>query len=627
MTLLFLASDIGGERLVLDLLVVLATAAIVALAMQRLRMAVVPAYLIAGILVGPYALGFVRSPENLRAISDLATILLMFGIGMQLHVSALKGNALALVGAGVGSTLLSTLFMWPAGRAFGLSSPGALAMAMALSVSSTAVVLRLLADRRELATPRGRLSLAILVIQDLMVLAMLALMPLLAQWAAGGAGGATGHLPSAAQAAAGADEETWIDFLAGAGLKIGGVAALIVFGKAVLPRLLAEAARGKATEVLMIVSLAAAIGAAVVTQAIGFSPELGAFLAGFLLSATPFRFQLSGQIGPLRDLFMAVFFTAVGMTLDPQVALDSWWIVLVGCGAMLALKAVAIGTTCWTVGATAPASASVGAYLAQAGEFSLVILAIAASQRIIGERQSAVAIAVVVLSLVATPGLVALGRQVAPRVCRFAPAPWLRRSKLRDESQPTDDEHAGDEPAGEAGAGGGGGAEGAPRRPARRKRVIVAGFGPVGRAVAEKLSEAGVDYTIVELNPSTVRTQGGLGRSIVFGDIASPEVLESAGLRHADAIVLTIPDEDAVLRACQTIRRLAPQIFIAARTDFLSRGMLARGLGADYVIADEIASAEAMRVAVLDRLGYLVEKTEDQAKRASVSLRSTRFRK
>ncbi len=181
-------------------------------------------------------------------------------------------------------------------------------------------------------------------------------------------------------------------FFADAGARVGGVAVLVVLGRLVLPRLLRESLRGRSLEVMLTIGVAAALGAAVITQAIGFSLEMGAFLAGFVLAGTPFRHQLSSQIGPLRDLFIAVFFATLGMRLDLGTVID-WWLVIVGGVLVLAaLKATLISGVCWASGATAGIAVAVGLSLAQAGEFSLILLGAAHDQRIITDDVLAITI-------------------------------------------------------------------------------------------------------------------------------------------------------------------------------------------------------------------------------------------
>ncbi len=586
----------AGGRFAISLLILLATAGLVATLGRRLRVGTIAGYLIAGTLIGPHALGLVQQSENTDAIGHLATILLMFTIGLHLDLSGLRGGLVPTLAVGTVSTVLVSLVGWPIAMALGASPAGALAIAMALSMSSTAVVLRVLEQRRELRGLRGRLIFGVLIVQDMLALAFMAVLPLLAAW---------GGSPAPGAAEAGPPDGANLLMAARA---IAGIVALIVLGRLVFPRLLQEAARGASSEVLLVVSAALALGAAVFTGWLGFSPELGAFLAGFLLAGTPFRYQLAGQLAPLRDLFLAVFFTAVGLQLRLGAVAQDWWLVLLGVAVVLTVKSLLVGATAWAAGATGAVAVHTGVALAQGGEFSLVILRQAGPEGngILGESAFALAVAVVVVSLMITPGLLIAARWLSERTGRIRPAPWIRASALRGDGpgvklaepiarpEPLPDQESSESGASPAGA---------PAATAHaRGRAIVAGFGPVGRAVADVLERRGIALTIIELNPRTVRRQAGLGRRMVYGDASNTEVLESAGLTEADAVILTMPDEEATLQACRVIRGLRPDIFIAARANVLSKALQAMQLGADHVVVEEMAAAEAMAAQVLHKI-------------------------
>ena len=558
--------------IITDLVVILVSAAAVAVVMQRMRLAAIPAYLIAGAVVGPRALGLVPSPEGLGAISHLAIILLLFGIGLELHLSVLKHRLARMIVAGFGSCLLCILVGWPIAIRFGLAPPAALAVAMALALSSTAVVLRIITERRELRRMRGRLALSILVIQDMIVLAMLATIPVLAAWTDSNVNAAASPTDSLA------DGDASVHFVVAAILRITGVVVLIVVGRVILPPILRESSKGRSLEVMTLVGVAAALLAAVIARGIGFSLEMGAFLAGFMLAGTPFRHQLSGQIGPLRDIFIAVFFTTLGMKLDPSIVAEWWWVILTGCAVMMVVKAALISGVCYSLGTTASIAIAVGFSLAQAGEFSLIVLDTAHGQGIIDNATTATAIAIVVISLILTPALVELGGRLARVASKIGAAPWVTSSKLRDRG------HERSEPA------------------TVTKHVIIAGYGPIGRLIAEELERAGIDCTVVELNPATVQEQSRKGRRVIFGDVGNLEVLESADIGNALALVLTIPDEEAVLHTCAVVRRRAPDIFIAARTRVVNKRAGLMEVGADSVTVDETSAATEMLRAVMARI-------------------------
>ena len=567
-TLLATASDTDWA-IITDLVVILVSAAVVAMVMQRIRMAAIPAYLIAGAFIGPRALGLVPSHEGLGAISHLAIILLLFGIGLELHLSVLRHRLARMIFTGLGSCLLSVAVGWPIAIWFGLAPPAALVVSMALALSSTALVMRIITDRRELRLMRGRLTLSILVIQDMLALGMLAAIPALAAWAG------SDVKPAADTDVPLTGDGGTLQYVVDIILQIAGVAVLIFLSRVILPRFLRESLKGESLEVMTLTGVAAALLVAVVAQLIGFSLEMGAFLAGFMLAGTPFRHQLSGQIGPLRDIFIAVFFTTLGMKLDPSILAQWWWVILAGGALMIVLKVALISGACWALGTTASIAVAVGFSLAQAGEFSLIVLGAAHGQGVIDDTTMATVIAIVVISLILTPVLVELGGRLARAASTIGTAPWVKSSPLRDpgHTRPQPSSHA--------------------------KHVIIAGYGPIGRLIAEELERAGINYTIVELNPATVQEQSRRGKSVIFGDVRNLEVLESAGIRSAHALVLTIPDEEAVLRTCAVARRRAPDIFIAARTRVVSKRSGLMEIGADSVTVDETSAATEMLRAVM----------------------------
>lgn len=581
MPVLTLASG-AAPRLILDLLVILAAAAVVAALFRRAKLQTITGFVVAGAIVGPNAWGLVRQPESVDQISALATMLLMFGIGLQLDMQHMRRGMVSITTIGVVSTLAVALVLWGGAVVLGLPAPAGLAVALAFSISSTAVLIRALLERREFNQQHGRITLGVSLVQDLASVAILSLMPALAHWA-----GARAHAAGPAPAPHG------MDGVADAFIGLGAVALFIVAGRLALPRLVHAVARlggdsgsrgggsgsGAASELVLVLSAAIAVGAAIASGALGLSPELGAFVAGFLLGSTPYRHQLVGQFAPLRDLLMAVFFTAVGLKVNPAGILDHWPVLAAAMVGVIAVKAAIIGATAWSLGASPRVAAVSGVYLANAGEFSFVVLAAAVAQGVLGPQGEGNAIAVVILTLIINPAMLGPSHRWADRLLGARAAPWIKGRGLARHADPEPAEHR---------------VEG--------KRVIIAGFGPVGRHMADRFKRMGTLVTIIDLNPRTVNRQNTLGRDVIFGDVTSREVLESAGLTAADALILTIPDEDATIRACATARSMNPRLFIAARASYLSRGLAARQAGADHVTVEELATAEVMERQVVEAL-------------------------
>lgn len=563
----------GSSVVALDLLVILALATTVATIFKRLKFDSIPGFLIAGAIAGPKALGLVQSVDSVTQISGLATILLMFTIGLHLDVSMVRRGMVHILGIGTVSTLAVILVFWPLAMLLGLNAPAALVVAMGISMSSTAIFVRIVSARRETASSHGRVGLGIAIVQDIAAVIALALIPPIAKWAGAPSLGIipdpeapSGSLPS------------WFEFVARGFLGLGGVGAMILLGKYLLPRVIREVTKVGSAELLLVMSGAVALGAAIGTAALGFSPEMGAFLAGLLLAATPYRYQLSGQLNPIRDLLMVVFFTTVGLSLDPNVLWSHWLEILVGLVAVFSIKTVVIALCSWLGGMSAPGGFLAGVYLGNAGEFTLVVLAAGTAAGVLNADQQGTIIAIVIACLIVSPSMMAPAHRWALAFKNWRTSPLVQTAELKD--APRHDEH----------------------QEAHKRHIILAGFGPVARALADRFDIRKIHYTVIEMNPTTVAKQTTIGRAVVFGDVTNREVLESAGIHHAEGIILTVPDDETVLRACQTIREIAPEVFIAARTSYLSQAFRASQLGADHVTVEEIATAVAMEREVMAKL-------------------------
>lgn len=552
----------GGDLgIVLDLLILLGAAAFAMLVLGRLGISAIPAMILTGAVIGPKALGLVPDPEALSSIAHLAIVMLLFGVGLELHLDALHPGALRLLGAGIGSVLGTTLLLWPLANLLAGNTYVALAMAMAFSLSSTAAVLKFLAARRELTQPSGRLGLAILVVQDIAVIGMIAMVPVLAGWAD----------VTPAEVIAVAEKPAML-------LRIGGVAALLIAGRFILPPVLREALRIGGTEMLFLVGMAFAFGAAAACAALGFSVELGAFLAGFLLADTPFQDELSAQVAPVRDLFLAVFFTSLGMRVDLATAVQVWPLLLACLAVLLLVKGLATSIACWTAGAHASTALVVGAYLAHGGEFSLVFLDQVRAYGLIDETMHSTLIVLVVGGLLLLPVLGALARRAAPALAGAPLAPRPGQTQLTRPYEPA---------AADSGP---------------INKVIVAGWGPVGQAVADGLTKAGVTVSVVDWNARSVEALRKEGRRAVLGDVRRESVLRSAGLMQARGLVLTVPDGDVAERATALARRLRPDLWIAARFPFVASKTRVDAAGADLAVSDEDAVAGHLAACVLEAL-------------------------
>ena len=548
-----------------NLSILFVSVGITAIGGQRLKIPLIPAYMICGIIVGPHVLGLISSADTFEQVSRIAVLLLLFGVGLELHVSALGKDLLRMVSAALLSCLLIAAVTWPIGYFFGLNPAQSIAVGLIFSLSSTAVALRYLGEKRELFSAHGRWTLAILVTQDLLVIFILAVLPMILSWHA--------VLSDAPEFS----NYTSFDISDNISQLIKTLLMLIAFtvaSKLLLPRILRESLRNRSLELMMIVGISIALSAAWITHTIGLSEEMGAFFVGFLLADSPFRHQLTNQIAPLRDIFMALFFITIGMNLDVPIVISAFGAVTAVVVITIAMKFLAIAFSTWLFGATAGLSLCVAAFLAHAGEFSLVLLATIHSQNILNENQFSLLIASVIVSIILTPFLFRLSRKLHKLGVHFPNAPWVARDL--DDRQENASHNS------------------------LPNQVIIVGFGPIGQSAMKALSQANVAHSVVELNPSTVEQHAKLNCHMVFGDAGHPAVLELAGIETAQLLLITIPDADRASLIAATARSMSPNLTITSRCPLQAKVQKLKDAGVDHIIVDEL-SAATLFIQVIER--------------------------
>jgi CPA2 family monovalent cation:H+ antiporter-2 len=508
--------------------------------LERLRQSAIVGYLLAGALVGPGALGLVSQPKLVQSLSELGIALLLFTIGLEFSARRLVSlGRLAIVGGIMQILATAAVF---GGLAWAAGSPprAALTLGLLAAPSSTATVLRLLTDRTDLDTPRGRGAMGILLLQDL------ALVPMVLAVTALGRG------------ASGQGMMTEIGVAAGFFLLL--AVLFYATSRFVLPRALREAGRTRSREILVLFAVVLALGAMWVAHALEVSPALGAFIAGMLLAESPFATQLRSNIGTLRVLFVTLFFASVGMLADIAWIRQHWLLVTLAVVHIVLLKAAIVWGIARALGQTHRHAVAMGFYLAQIGEFSLMLAAVALAAGAIDAEGYQLVISACILSLMVTPMLVAL----APRAGAAGESLFIRAGLASPAEQVA-----------------------ATRRAALSGHVIVVGYGPAGRSVVEAVQAIGVPVLILELNQQTVREAQAAGLTAHLGDACRDEVLEHAGLASASALVITAPDYDATLAAIRHAVALAPHVPVIVRARYHRFARDFSEAGASFVIDEE----------------------------------------
>lgn len=551
-----------------ELVVIVALSVVVTLLVGRLRMPAVAGLLLAGALAGPSGFGLVQSMETVESIAEIGVVLLLFTIGLELPLERLRPILRQIVVGGalqVGLTIAATVAV---AAAFGEPVRRGVFWGFLLALSSTAIVLRALTERREVEAPHGRFIVGVLLFQDLAVVPMMLVVPILA------VGGAVGGGVDAGVDGAAADTVGALGRAIFEALLV--VAAVVVAARAVVPWLLRHVDANRSREVFLLAVLALCIGTAWLTAHLGLSLALGAFLGGVIVADTRYAHRALGDMIPLRDAFVSVFFASMGMLFDPAVLVEA----PVATGAFFAAFVLGKGVLA-TLAALAmrfPPRAAwlAGAGLAQFGELGFVLARVGAKQGVVDEVTLRPALAAGILSMFVTPLLVRAAPHI--RAGERLLAPLARLLGARSIAEATVETHhlAG--------------------------HVVIVGYGLGGRQLARALNASGIPHVVLELNEATVRAARKAGEPVFYADATSTEALAHAHVERARAVVLLVNDGLAAERIVTAVRDRAPGVPVLLRARWLAdRDRLLR-LGADDVVAEEVEGGLEVLARVLRRL-------------------------
>jgi len=512
--------------------------------------------LFTGILAGPHGLGLVSQVTAVEHLAEIGVVSLLFTIGLEFPLkSLLEIKFMALVGGGIQVGLTIILAALLAG-ALGLPFNQAIFCGFLVSLSSTAIVLKILQEKMETESPHGRLIISILLFQDIIVVPMMLIVPILA-----GTGQDVGWALSLLLAKA-----------------IALVALTIVTAKWIIPAILYQLARPRAREPFILGIVFVALGVAWLTARLGLSLALGAFLAGLIVSESEYAHRALGNIIPFRDLFTSFFFVSIGMLFDLRFGLNNWALLLGVALLVVALKSLTAGAAASVLGMPLRTSVLTGLALAQIGEFSFVLAEPGMRLGLLEPHVYQLALGVTVVTMIATPLFIAGGDRAAVAALTL-PVPERMKTGFR--------------PVPQFG-----------REPGLSNHLVIVGFGLNGRNLARAASTAGIPRIIVELNPDTVRKEQAAGEFIISGDASHEAVLQHAGIKQARVMVIVISDPVATRRIIDSARRLNPTLHIVARTRFVTEMEPLYELGADEVIPEDYEASIEVLVRVLNR--YLI---------------------
>jgi CPA2 family monovalent cation:H+ antiporter-2 len=535
----------------LELTLLYLVAAVAGVVLCRLsRLPPILGYLAVGTLIGPHAMAV--SGGDAAGVSHLAEfgiVFLMFVIGLEFNLPKLRSMKKLVFGLGlsqvvltilaalVGHALLAWAIALAGRRGLGLDWQGAIALGGALAMSSTAIVVKLMADRLELESDYGRRVMGVLLFQDLAVVPLLVLIPAL-----------------------GSSPEVLLDALAVALVKAGALlAVLLVGGKWVMRWWLTLVVRRKSEELFVLNLLLVTLGLAWLTELAGLSLALGAFVAGMLIAETEFKHQVETDIRPFHDVLLGLFFMTVGMKLDAAAVLDHWALVLAMTVLPVLFKFGLVTALARLWGAAPGTAIRTGLYLAQAGEFGFVLLALATEHQLLPASLQSPVLASMVLSMLLTPIVFMYSNQI---VMRLASSDWLLQSVAMTTI--------------------------ARRTISIESHVIICGFGRSGQNLARLLELEKIPYFALDLDPDRVRQATAAGQNVAYGDAARLQSLAAAGMTRASALVISYQDTPSALRILNIVRTHAPKLPVIVRTIDDSDIERLRSAGATEVVPEAI---------------------------------------
>ncbi|MCK6432883.1 MAG: cation:proton antiporter [Aquabacterium sp.] len=548
----------------LELVLLYLVAAVAGVVIFRLlRLPPMLGYLSVGVVIGPNALALARDSAGVHYLAEFGVVFLMFVIGLEFNLPKLRSMrtlvfglglsqvSLTILGAVVGNVALALAFGWM-GVQWELGWTGAVTLGAAMAMSSTAIVVKLMAERLELESEHGKRVIGVLLFQDLAVVPLLVLIPALGESA-----------------------EQLTRAVGFALLKAGVLLALLLLGgQRAMRAWLTLVARRKSEELFVLNLLLVTLGLAWLTEQAGLSMALGAFVAGMLVAETEYKHQVETDIRPFHDVLLGLFFITIGMRLDWRPLVDHWLLVLLLTLAPVVAKAILVTALAYLFRAPLGTAMRTGLYLAQAGEFGFVLLTLGAERGLISAQWTSPVLASMVLSMLATPFIVMNANRI---IMRLYTGEWMLQSVQLTSIA---------------------------RKSIRTEaHVIICGYGRSGQNLARLLEQEHIPYMALDLDPDRVRQAAAAGQSVVFGDAARLPALMAAGLARASAVVVSYHDTPSALKILALVREHAPSVPVIVRTIDDTDLEKLRAAGATEVVPEAIEGSLMMAAQTLALVG------------------------
>ncbi|MFC7377030.1 monovalent cation:proton antiporter-2 (CPA2) family protein [Brevundimonas sp. GCM10030266] len=525
--------------------------------LRRLQLGSVLGYLAAGLAIGPFGVGLFTEPETILHVAEFGVVIFLFIIGLEMRPSRLWSLRKDIFGLGAAQVFGAGLLLTFTGMAAGLTAPVSFIASMGFVLSSTAVIMQMLDERGEMATPRGSRAISILLLEDLAIVPLLAVVAVMASvMGLAGEGG----------------PPLWRTLL----LAVGAVGIVLVAGKFLMNPVFRILARYGGREVMTAAALLVVVGAAWLMDLGGLSMAMGAFLAGVLLSESTFRHQLEADVEPFRAILLGLFFLSVGMSLDLSVVFAEWRVVVGGVIAFMAVKAVAIYGVARLFRASEREAVERAVLFAQGGEFAFVLYGAALATGVFDARIAAIASAVVILSMMLTPVTTIV-------VSKLMPPETLNPEE----------------------------ADGVDAAKNLRERVLIIGFGRFAQVVAQPLLARDVDVSIIDMDVEMIQAAGNFGFKVYYGDGTRLDVLRASGAEKAETILVCVDKQEDADKIVELVKAEFPLTKLFVRAYDRGHAIRLVQAGVEYQIRETFESALVFGYQVLIDLGFTHQEVEE----------------
>lgn len=543
--------------------VILGFAILILTIFYRFEFPPVLGFLVTGMLIGPYGLGILAGGQNVDLNSELGVIFLLFTIGVDLSLKELWKIKKELVLGGTLQIVLTTALVLFICMGLGFSPATSAFLGFLISLSSTAIVLKVLQDRNEVYSPHGKTSLAILIFQDLAIVPLILITPMLA--------GSSVNLDGALSNV----------FFKGSLI----ILVFILSAKFLVPWIFYNVGKTGSKQLFLVSVVFICLSAAIFTSSIGLSLALGAFLAGIVISGSPYSQQAMGNILPLKDMFMSFFFVSVGMLLDIGYLLDHLPLLVLATIALIIVKSIAGSIVSFLLGSPLRTTILTGLSLSQVGEFSFVLSSLGVDYSLLSKETYQAFLAVSILTMAITPFLISASYKPADFIVKKASRTAFGMKLVNGiySRSLEEEEHI---------------------EPKMKDHLIVVGYGFSGKTISKAAKTAGIPYVIVESNPDIVRQEKAKGEKIQYGDATLGAVLEHADLKNARVLVIGISDAASTRKIVEVAKELNPNICVIAKVRDLQEMKHLNALGADEIIPEEYETSVEIFVRMLEK--YLV---------------------